>query len=95
MDALKSLSPCELIVLATLIAFAVCEGQDADDLNILGNFIVGIGGLILTWAAQAESQKTSVSPDSSAVTLEDIQKQIKCLQKKCKRLESLPSQSLK
>lgn len=88
MSALKSLSPCELIVLATVIAFAVCEGQNADDLNVLGNFIVGLGGLILTWAAQQQYLETACSQSTDTMSLDDMKKQIKSLQEKLDSMQT-------
>lgn len=87
MDAIKSMSPCELIVLGTLLAVVICDNRSASDLNILGNFVVAIGGLILTWAAQKEAQNDACNPDNSAAQLEEMKKQIKALQKKYAELK--------
>jgi hypothetical protein len=54
MYCLESMSPCDLVILALLLALAVCDNQDANTLNVLGNFIVAVGSLVLIWAAQKE-----------------------------------------
>lgn len=55
MDFLNSVSPNELSILANVIAIGLAEGKTADEINVLGNFIVGVGGLLLTIAAQQQS----------------------------------------
>ena len=89
-DSLKCFDPGERIIISTLLTFLISDDMDADDLNVLGNFIVAIGGLILTWAAQKQLLETSKASASSSdtVTLEDIKSQIKCLQEKCEKLEN-------
>ena len=88
-DSLKCFDPGELIIIATLLTFLISEDMDAGDLNVLGNFIVAVGGLILTWAAQKQLLETPETGSSSdTVTLENIKNQIKCLQEKCEKLEN-------
>lgn len=93
-DSLKCFDPGELVIIATLLTFLISEDMDAGDLNVLGNFIVAVGGLILTWAAQKQLLEAPETADSSSdtVTLENIKSQIKCLQERCKKLED-PSAS--
>ncbi|WP_312693212.1 hypothetical protein [Caproiciproducens sp.] len=92
-DSLKCFDPGELIIIGTLLTFLISDDMDAGDLNVLGNFIVAIGGLILTWAAQKQLLETPETTGSSSdtVTLENIKNQIKCLQEKCEKLESSSS----
>ncbi|MGI5848653.1 MAG: hypothetical protein ACOX8Q_01060 [Christensenellales bacterium] len=80
-DTLSSLgctkSAEQLSIFANLLAISISKGKDADQLNVIGNFIVGIGGLILTIAAQKQSCETK----------QDKLKQIKNLKKKLQDLE--------
>lgn len=87
MENLASLEPCELVILATVLTFAVSDDLDPGVLNVLGNFIVSLGSLVLTWAAQKELQKTSKESDDSSTALEELKNQIQCLQDNCKLLE--------
>lgn len=57
MDPIECMSPCELTVLTFLIAVYLSKGRDSGYLNVLGNFIIGIGCLIIVWASQAEYRK--------------------------------------
>ncbi len=51
---LESISPGELSVLANIVALALAA-DSADENNVLGNFIVSVGSLLLTIAAQQVS----------------------------------------
>lgn len=48
-------SPEELLILANTIAISLSEGQTADEINVLGNLIVAVGSLMLTFAAQLQN----------------------------------------
>lgn len=80
-DALNSLgcirSAEQLSFLANLLAVAISKGKNADQLNVLGNFIVGVGGLILTIAAQLE---TCESKQDKTKQVNDSNKQLKYLE---------------
>lgn len=90
MAGFESKSPEELVVLSALLTFAVSENTDSGDLNVLGNWVVAIGGLILTWAAQKEYLKTAqeaAQQNNAGTATEDMKQQIKDLQDKCRELE--------
>ncbi|MGI6647611.1 MAG: hypothetical protein ACOX5W_00705 [Bacillota bacterium] len=55
MLSLTCLSPEKLAILSLIIALLISKGEDADDLNVIGNFIVAIGGIMLTIAAQEQN----------------------------------------
>ncbi|MCW2278483.1 hypothetical protein [Heliophilum fasciatum] len=59
MSLLEGLSPKELVIIAALIAILIIDDLSADDLNVLGNFVVAVGGLLLTAAAQKSSQESA------------------------------------
>lgn len=93
MDSLKSINPSELVIIGTLLTFLISDDNDAGDLNVLGNLIVSIGSLVLTWAAQKELQKTSNTENTNSDSLQSVKDQINELKKKYDMLEkSLSSQ---
>jgi hypothetical protein len=49
-------TPIELAVLSDAIAIAIAKDNTADDNNIIGNFLVAVGSIILTIAAQQAAQ---------------------------------------
>lgn len=79
--------PCDLIILSILVAYAICDDLDAGTLNVLGNLIVAIGSLVLTWAAQKE-YLNNLKEASNTMSLADIEKQIQILQDQCNRFEA-------
>lgn len=54
MICLDNLSSEDLIVLTNAFAITLVKDRSADEINVLGNFIVGIGCLMLTIAAQEQ-----------------------------------------
>lgn len=89
MGSFDSTNPCELIIISSLATFLIADDRDAGELNVLGNFIVSIGGLILTWAAQMQLLESSQSASNTKedTTMYNIKQQIKDLQEKCEELE--------
>lgn len=71
MSYLNDLSPEDLLVLTNVIAVALSKDKTPDELNVLGNFIVGIGCLMLTVAAQQQYLSTQQQPNNSP-TNDDI-----------------------
>ena len=65
MTFLDNVSPEDLLALTNIIAISLSKDRSADEINVLGNFIVGIGCLMLTLAAQQQflaSQKETNNP---------------------------------
>ncbi|GAA0077044.1 hypothetical protein UT300005_14220 [Clostridium sp. CTA-5] len=54
MTCLDNLSPEDLLILTNAIAISLSKNKTADEINVLGNFIVGIGCLMLTVASQQQ-----------------------------------------
>lgn len=54
MTFLDNLSPEDLLALTNAITISLSKNKTADELNVLGNFIVGIGCLMLTIASQQQ-----------------------------------------
>jgi len=74
----------QLIILSALVALILSEDLSADDLNIIGNFLVGVGSLMLTKAAQLAVQESSNnnSPESDS-----LEKQVKNMQIQLKMIQ--------
>lgn len=66
-----------LSILANLLAIAISKGKNTDQLNVIGNFIVGVGGLILTIAAQIQACE---SKQDKIKQINDMKKQLKELE---------------
>jgi len=69
---LDNVSPEDLLVLTNIIAISLSKDRSADEINVLGNFIVGIGCLMLTLAAQQQflaSQKGTNNPQTDDTTI--------------------------
>jgi len=68
---MDDLNPEELLILANTIAISISKDRTADEINVLGNFIVGIGSLMLTFAAQQQfisskcENKNSMAEDTT------------------------------
>jgi hypothetical protein len=72
MNFINSITPNELSVLTNAIALGLADDKNADELNVLGNFIVAVGSLLLTIAAQQQSLQA----------IQDKQQQIQDFKKK-------------
>lgn len=80
---LNNLSPEDLLILTNILAVSFSEGKTAIEIDVLGNFFVGIGCLMLTLASQKEYLNTlqeannnnndnnSTQPDANNSTDED------------------------
>lgn len=55
MKLFNEICPNELAVLSTIVAIILSGDNSADDNNVLGNFLVAVGSIILTIAAQQQS----------------------------------------
>ena len=87
MYPMKSMSPQELVIFGVLVTFLLCDDLDAGNLDVLGNLVVAIGGLILTWAAQKHFLEEAKSANKS-MSLQEISNQIQILQDQCRQLEN-------
>jgi len=82
MTIFQSISSDELATSATLIAVASSKVLNADDLNVLGNFIIAVGSIMTSIAAQEQvlqAQKETTKSDSLELG-RSVQKQIKDMQ---------------
>ncbi|MEF9953298.1 MAG: hypothetical protein RR840_10445 [Clostridium sp.] len=64
----STLSKQEITLLSAVLALEITEGADIDQLNILGNFLVGVGTLILVIAAQEQYLNDLFTDNEDEVT---------------------------
>ena len=74
MSAFSSINPTELSVFANIAAITLANDRTPEDNNVLGNFIVAIGGLVLTIAAQ---QQFLISEQDKLKEIKDLKSQLK------------------
>ncbi|MBU5590989.1 hypothetical protein KQI89_04370 [Clostridium sp. MSJ-4] len=55
MSIFNEICPKELATLSTIVALNLSTDNSADDNNVLGNFLVAVGSIILTIAAQQQN----------------------------------------
>jgi len=65
MSSLNCLTPNQLAILSTIIALQIAQGRTADELNVLGNLVVAIGGIVLTIAAQQQALTSLVQSQNN------------------------------
>ncbi|MBU3086958.1 hypothetical protein KPL42_00475 [Clostridium gasigenes] len=54
MICLDNLSPEDLLLLSNAVAISLSKDKDVNEINVLGNFLVGTGSLMLIIAAQQQ-----------------------------------------
>lgn len=77
----QTIDPDELAILATAVAVALSKRLTLDQTNIYGNFIVAVGSIMLTMAAQEEALKTKDNDQDT-----DTKKQLQEMQKQLNQL---------
>lgn len=55
---LDKISPNTLIIISIAVTFLISNGKDEGELNVIGNLLVAIGGLVLLIAAQEQFLKS-------------------------------------
>lgn len=70
----------QLIILSTLLSLVISDNLSSDELNTLGNFIVAVGSLMLTKAAEIQALESQ--QDNS---MAQMQQQIDQLQTTLKK----------
>lgn len=62
-----NLSPEELVLVAAILAIYIAKDRTTDELNVLGNLLVGVGtNLLIIAAANPQSGSTTNSGDNSS-----------------------------
>jgi len=79
MSCFDCLSSNQLIIFIAVLALALSDDLDADDLSLLGSVISSIGGLMGTKATKMDHEKESKK--------EDLQKQIYDLKKQLEEIK--------
>lgn len=80
--SLFDLSPEEFTALSVLIGFALLPGLTTNQQNSLGNFLMGVGQVLETAAAQQ-----AVADDKCPDRVSELQTQIKLLEARLAALE--------
>lgn len=70
-------NPEQISTAANIVSLLIAKDRSSDDLNVIGNFIVGVGGLILTIAAQKQFCE---SKQDKLKQIADLKQQIKKLE---------------
>ena len=70
MNILSSISPTGLTILAVAVSFIAIAALDSDELNVIGNLLIGIGGLMII----AASQEAYIADLEQAESREEILK---------------------
>lgn len=79
MKSLNSISPEGLAILSSLIGVALVLALDNESLDVIGNVLVGIGGILLIAAAQGSYLE---GIEDLKLKKEELEKQLKALNKK-------------
>lgn len=82
--SLSDIDPDVLTILSAIIAIGISQSRNANELNVLGNFIVGVGGLILTEAAVIDSQNAKKADKEK---IQEIHRQIDQLKRDLAEIE--------
>lgn len=89
MSEFENIGASELGLISAVLGIALAYDKTPGEQNVLGNFIIGIGCIILVIASQTEylnslKEKQNVNEDSSEIKkqIEDMQKQIKNIMSK-------------
>jgi hypothetical protein len=56
-NGISKLNRCEILALTNAVSMLLADGLDDDDLNMLGNLLSAIGGIIATFGAIAETSE--------------------------------------
>lgn len=76
MVELSSLSAKELAALALAVGLFSAKLLNAGELNVVGNLVVAIGGIMLTIAAQQQYLESQTKPNANK-TIAELQQQVK------------------
>ena len=91
MSILSSLTPFQLVLATTILAILISDDRDINEQNLIGNFLIGLGGIVIIIASSqqlSENQKGA----SRQISLKD---QVQSLNEKILRLESLLGKPIK
>ena len=80
MSLIRKIGAKQLGILATLLSLWLADDLAADELNTLGNFVVGIGCILLIIAAQKEFLKNLNDTSTQKDTLQELVKRLERLE---------------
>ncbi len=71
MTFIDDISPDDLLIVTKSIAIALSKGKTTDEINVLGNFIVDIGGKMLLLASKERYLSSTQQQSNPIPTTED------------------------
>lgn len=80
----NEISHIQIVIIAVILSIILADDRDAQDLNVLGEFLSSVGDLVSLMAAQKERNESIKEKEE---TKENIMKQIKELQLQCESLK--------
>ena len=82
MNSLSLISPIELTLLAVLIGFIAIASLDSHELNVIGNWLIGVGGLMIIASSQQDYLE---SLKENKLREELLAQQVKLLKDRCQK----------
>lgn len=86
--ALCSLNPCLLAILAAVFGLGLSKGRNSDDLNIIGNFLAALSGVVLIVQALVGCQDDARQEEQDTQYKRDLEKQLAELKKQIEELKN-------
>ena len=80
MSLIRKIGANQLGVFATILALWLADELEADELNTLGNFVVGIGCVLLVIAAQKEFLNNAKDASTQQNTIQELVKRLERLE---------------
>lgn len=80
MSLLSNIGACQLGFLATIFAVLLSDDLGADELNLLANFVTGIGCIMLIIAAQKQFLQAQQDNTKQNQTIEQLRQRIEKLE---------------
>jgi hypothetical protein len=82
------LSPCLLAILAAVFGLGLSKGRNSDELNIIGNFLAALSGVVLIVQSLAGCQDAQRQDEQDAQYKRDLEKQLTELRQQIKELKN-------
>ncbi|MHB9094137.1 MAG: hypothetical protein ACYC21_05650 [Eubacteriales bacterium] len=80
---LTSINPDLLSILSALLAIIISQNRNTNQLNVIGNFLISVGSLVVTEVVQIQAQQAE---QDNKEQIKNIRQQIEQLQNQLERL---------
>ncbi|MBP2625945.1 MAG: hypothetical protein H6Q68_656 [Firmicutes bacterium] len=89
---IDAIGPNQLAILSALIAIELSEGKTINEINVIGDFLIAIGSVMTTIAAQQQNQQEGQqnqeqNPNAQEQQSSNMQAQIQQLQEQLEELK--------